>query len=241
MDKAMISVAAGMRARLDALDLLANNIANSSTTGYKADREFYGVYRSAEALLQSGNRATSLPSIDARWTDFSPGTLRDTGSPADLALSGRGFFAVEGSSGPLYTRNGHFQISPSGELVNTEGYRVRLAEGHALKLQSDRTFEVAADGAISQMGQVLGHIQVVTFENPERLEKAAGTYFRNTTGAAPATSEDTQVHQGRLEDSNVNPADGAIRLVSIMRQFEALQKALHIMSEMSSSEVAKVS
>ena len=75
----------------------------------------------------------------------------------------------------------------------------------------------------------------------ELLDKVAGTYFRNTAGVAPAVDNDAQVYQAKLEDSNVNPAEGAVRLVSIMRQFEALQKALHIMGEMSSAEVAKVS
>ena len=82
MDKATIAIAAGMRARIEALDLLANNVANSSTTGYKADKEFYGIYRSEAALRESGDKGMRLPSIDARWTDFSAGTVRETGSPA---------------------------------------------------------------------------------------------------------------------------------------------------------------
>lgn len=110
-----------------------------------------------------------------------------------------------------------------------------------MKLRPESSFEVAVDGTVSQAGQVLGHIEVVTFENPETLDKVAGTYFRNTAGVAPAVDNDAQVYQAKLEDSNVNPAEGAVRLVSIMRQFEALQKALHIMGEMSSAEVAKVS
>lgn len=162
-------------------------------------------------------------------------------SPADLALTGEGFFVLNSPSGPRYTRNGHFQLSPAGGLISTEGYSLRLTESVPLNLRPNLPFQVAADGAVSQGGEVLGHIQVVTFDNLQRLDKLAGCYFQNPAGLVPQSANDIQVHQARLEDSNANPAEAAVRLVSVMRQFESLQKALRIMGEMSSAEVAKVS
>src|ERR1700690_2723679 len=93
MDTLTIAAAGGMRARMESLDMLANNLANTETGGYKTDREFYNLYVSAEAAGLGDGPAATLPVIERPWTDFSQGTLRATGSPLDLALSGKGFFA----------------------------------------------------------------------------------------------------------------------------------------------------
>jgi flagellar basal-body rod protein FlgF len=132
MDPISAAVASGMRARLDSLDMLANNIANTSTAGYKVDREFYSLYRDAEA--EDGMLS---PVIEKPWTDFSQGTLQVTGRPLDLALNGKGFFAVNSPSGTLYTRNGSFQVAPSGDVVTAEGYSVRLEGGAVLRSTSN--------------------------------------------------------------------------------------------------------
>ena len=151
MDPISAAVASGMRARLDSLDMLANNIANASTAGYKVDREFYSLYRDAEA--EDGMLS---PVIEKPWTDFSQGTLQVTGRPLDLALNGKGFFAVNSPSGTLYTRNGSFQVAPSGDVVTAEGYTVRLEGGSVLRSTSNTPMEVAPDGTVKQGGVALG-------------------------------------------------------------------------------------
>ncbi len=104
MDPLLISAASGMKARMESLNMLANNIANSGTSGFKADREFYNLYQQ------------ELPLIENRWTDFSQGTVLATGNPLNMALSGTGFFALNGPGGTVYTRNGNFQVSKSNQL-----------------------------------------------------------------------------------------------------------------------------
>src|SRR5579863_5676685 len=99
MDPLLISAASGMKARMESLDMLANNIANSGTTGFKTDREFYGLYQE------------QLPVIEKQWTDFTQGSLLPTGNALNLGLSGNGFFALNSPAGTVYTRNGAFQIS----------------------------------------------------------------------------------------------------------------------------------
>ena len=99
MDNLTISAASGLRTRMESLDMLANNLANTETSGYKTDREFYNLYQSADAA-EGGGEAT-LPVVERPWTDFSQGTLRVTGGSLDLALSGKGFFTVDGPSGSL--------------------------------------------------------------------------------------------------------------------------------------------
>ena len=236
MDALTVSAASGLRARMESLDLLANNMANAGTAGYKADREFYNLYLAPEA---AGNEApVTLPVIERQWTDFSTGTLRSTGNDLDLALSSKGFFAVNGPSGTLYTRNGSFQVS-GGNLVTTEGYPVRLAGGGALQFDPSRPLEVAADGSVKQNGQALGQLEIVDFSDPAAAVKVGRNYFRGPAKAAGVA----QVQQGKLEDSNANPAESAVRLVSVMRQFEMLQKAVSMGGEMNRraiEEVAKV-
>ena len=151
MDPLTAAAASGLQARLDSLDLLANNLANTSTGGYKADREFYSTYFSPDATGLDPTVGDS-PVVEKRWTDFTQGPLLATGNPTDLALSGPGFFAVDGPRGPLYTRNGSFRISPQGRLVTAEGYTVRQTTGKPLDVEPGAPLQISADGQVAQNG-----------------------------------------------------------------------------------------
>src|SRR5579864_1876133 len=108
MDALTIAATSGLRSRMDSLDLLANNMANTATSGFKMDREFYSIYASVDSNDGiSGNPSATLPVVERQWTDFSPGELQTTGNNLDIALEGSGFFVVAGPKGPLYTRNGN--------------------------------------------------------------------------------------------------------------------------------------
>jgi flagellar basal-body rod protein FlgF len=238
MDSLTISAAGGMQARMQSLDMLANNLANTETGGYKTDREFYDLYASAEAAGADNGPAAALPVIERPWTDFSQGVLRTTGSPLDLALSGKGFFAVDGPSGSLFTRNGSFRISTAGSLVTSEGYPVRTVSGQSLNIQPGGALDVSADGTVSQDGQALGQLQIADFTDTSSLIKQGASYFRGSVDSQPASG--TQVEQGKLEGSNVGAAESAVRLVSVMRQFEMLQKAATLGSQMNKQSVEEV-
>lgn len=247
MDALTVSAASGMKARLESLEMLANNLANQVAAGYKADREFYSLYLAPEALEATGGEAAAwpavLPVIERHWTDFSQGNLVVTGEPAHLAISGPGFFVVEGPGGPLYTRNGAFHLSRAGVLVTAEGYAVLDRAGRPISLDPARPFEVAPDGAIRQAGALVAALAVVAFPQREALAKHAGTYFRPAAGVAPEAASGFELHQGKLESSNVSPAEGAVRLVSLLRQFEMLQRAAALGGEMNRKlieEVARV-
>ncbi len=248
MDSLMISVASGMRARMESLDMLANNLANAATAGYKSDREMYGLYVAQEALdpalAGESPLPSTLPVVEQRWTDFGQGSLTSTGNSLDLALGTKGFFAVEGPDGPLYTRNGSFRISAAGTLTTQEGYAVRGVDGQPIRTQSTAPLEISSDGMVRQEGVVLGQIAVAGAEKGT-LEKAGRNYYRAADpGAPPAPSSDVEVHQGKLEASNVNAPETAVRLVNILRQFEMLQKAAMLSGEMGRravEEVARVS
>src|ERR1700692_2082145 len=122
MDQIAATAASGLRSRMEALDILSNNLANSNTGGFKGDREFYSLYKGEQSIPVNGQQTTALPVIHKAWTDFQQGVLTPTDNPLDVALSGKGFFTVEGPSGPLYTRNGSFKLSTTGVLTNMDGY-----------------------------------------------------------------------------------------------------------------------
>ena len=227
---------------MQSLDLLANNLANSATNGFKRDQEFYGLYSSAEsANADCTGPDSTLPVIQRQWTDFSPGLTQDTGNPLNVALSGSGFFAVNGPDGPLYTRNGDLQVLPSGDLATAEGRALRNAAGGTIQVAPDKPISIASDGTVSQGGQSVGQIQVVNFKSTDSLQKVGNTCFQNTdVKNVPADATDSQVQQGKIEGSNVPVAEGAMRLVGMMRQFEMLQKAIGVSNDMDTKTIQEV-
>ena len=239
MDQSAVAAASGLHSRIETLDLLANNLANSSTAGFKLDREFYSLFSSEDEGDVAG--PSQLPFVNGQWTDFTQGTLTSTGNPLDVALTGQGFFVVKGSSGPLYTRNGSFRISSNGTLVTAEGYTVQDTQGDPIQTQSQNPVDISDDGTVNQDGQTLGQLQIVDFKDRRALSKQGGTYFVNTQPeAAPPIPSDATVSQGRLEESNVVAAESAVRLVGVMRQFEMLQKAVLITSDMNKQAITEV-
>lgn len=231
---------------MESLDMLANNIANASAPGFKADREFYGLYLSAEAAASpDGTSPPVLPVIERQWTDFSQGSLVPTGNSLDLALKGSGFFVASSPGGPLYTRAGNFQLSAAGRLETLDGYAVQDQDGKPILLNSSRSVEIASDGTIRQDGQDVARLGVVDFPDPSALTKHGDSYFQATSSPIPPSpAAGTEIDQGKVEAANSQPAQSAVRLVSILRQFETLQKALTIGADMNRravEEVAKVS
>lgn len=242
MDQISVLAAAGMQARMQSLDLVAYNLANSSTGGYKSDGEFYTLFAS-EAAGEDESGASSVPMIQRQWTDFAPGLLEPTNNPLDFGLSGKGFFVVQGPSGPLYTRNGNFRFSNSGALITSEGYPLLQQNGQPFNANTSQPLEVSRDGNVSQNGKSLGNIEVAEFQNPSGLTKYGANYFTNTTGQEPVDATGAQIYQGKLEASNVSASHGAVRIVGLSRQFEMMQKAISLSNDMGKKaieEVAKV-
>lgn len=244
MDNLTIAAASGLRSRMQSLDLLANNLANSATSGFKRDQEFYSLFSSADSAPAEGQPNSTMPVIERQWTDFSPGPIQVTGNPLDVALNGNGFFVVNGPSGPLYTRSGNLQVLPSGELATSDAYPLRSTTGAPIKTALGKPIEITTDGTVQQDGQTVGQLQVVAFKSTASLQKMSNACFQNSDPKnPPAAATDLEVQQGKIEGSNVPVAEGAMRLVAVMRQFEMLQKAIGISGEMDTKtiqEVAKV-
>jgi flagellar basal body rod protein FlgG len=239
MDNISISAASGMSSRMQSLEMLANNLANVETGGYKADREFFSLYTSADATAdwQTGD-ANTLPVIESQWTDLSQGNLRETSNPLDLAIDGEGLFAIQTKTGVRYTRNGNFRISSKGQLTAPDGSPVQAKGGGQINLQTELPVEVQADGTVQQAGQFVGQIELAAFDAGSATKEGA-SYFVPAQGARIKPAAGTIV-QGKLEQSNVGAAESSVRLVAIMRQFEMLQKAMNIGNELNRAAIEQV-
>jgi flagellar basal body rod protein FlgG len=235
MDPLTITAGAGLRSRAEALDLLANNLANASTSGFKADREAYSLFLSEES-----GQSTS-PFVEQNRTDFSQGQLKQTGDPQDMALEGKGFFLVDSPDGPLLTRDGSFRVNKEGKLTTSEGYEFAAVEPRRIRAVPGQEIEIDGDGVVRQRGEELGRLKLVDTPASSQPAKREGAYFaldkRDLPGLTPSRA---RVQQGKTEAANFSPAEASIRLVNILRQFETMQKALQIGGEMGRRAVDEV-
>jgi flagellar basal body rod protein FlgG len=181
-----------------------------------------------------------MPVVQQAWTDFTQGTLLPTGSSTDLALSTPGFFVVDGPNGPLYTRNGHFRLSTNGTLETQDGYKVKGIDGNPIKVTPGRDFHVSPTGQVQQDGATLSQVAVVNAANPNANERVGAGYFRFPADAKVQPAANAQIAEGKIESSNTVPAYTAVKLVSVMRSFEMLQRAVNLASEMTKKSVEEV-
>jgi flagellar basal-body rod protein FlgF len=240
MDPLTGAAASGLRTSLESLDMLANNLSNVTTTGYKTDREFYDLYTSTDALEPGAYDPTQMPTIQKNWTDFSQGLLQHTGNNLDVGILGEGFIAVSGPSGKLYTRNGAFLLNTSGQLITQEGYPVRDRNGSPIQVDPTKSVEIDTRGGVHQAGQPVGQMDLASFTDMHALSKQGATYFQFNGPATDIRPAAGEVQQGRIEGSNVGSAESAVRLVSVMRQFEMLQKAISIGTDMNKEALEEV-
>ena len=194
-----------------AQEILANNLANVSTTGFRQDRIGF------ERLL-----ASATPSL-GRQIALDPGALDTTGGVLDLALVGPGFFTVQTPDGLAYTRDGSLSLDAEGQLVHRSGNPI-VGEGGPIQLPPGATFEVAADGTVRVNGAAEGRLQIVTFTDPSTLRHAGrGLLTSETPGE---TLETARVAQGSIEASNVDPVGTMVEMMTLLRSFEANHSAL---------------
>lgn len=209
--------------------VVANNIANVNTTGYKADNAIFEEFLmpvAREEQFTGTDRRVSFVQDRTAWHDLGQGQIERTGNPLDVAIDGTGFFAVETPRGERYTRNGSLQISATGELVTNEGYRV-LGESGPIRLQTqDADIMVSQDGSITVRAgreattdQVRGKLRIVTFDQPQRLRKDGASTFAAAANLQPRPAPTPRILQGVLEKSNVRSVVEMTRLIEITRSY----------------------
>src|SRR5919108_6159743 len=193
----------GLQARAEQLNRLAGDLANVGTAGYKAERS---TTAAAERNTNDFSRAlqSAIDVADGPKTiDFRPGTLTPTGSDLDLAIDGRGFFAIETPAGTRYTRNGHFTRRGDNVLATEEGFAV-LGDNGPLRLPTDGGAITVGEGGQLMSGTTpIGRPRIVDFASYEMLGREDGARFRAAQGATPTAARDARLVAGALEQSNV--------------------------------------
>ncbi len=228
MDSGFYSAFAGLAARMDALDVVANNLANISTTGFKAQHEFY---RSFSAWLQPSlttpiNQAVNqFGVLGGASLDLSPGTLQPTGNDTDVALQGAGFFTIQTKNGVRYTRSGNFALNTQRQLVTVQGDLV-LGEQGPIQLPAGQP-SISPDGTISVDGTLVSKLKITDFPPNTPLTMEGNSYFVAPDNAAKPAA-DASVRQGTLEASNSDPVRGAVELIEVQRTAGLMEKALSI-------------
>lgn len=204
------------------VQVLAHNIANLSTTGFR--REDVGFLEHVRAM-PGGDRSLSMAAAEVRITDFGQGDLSLTGASFDFAIDGPGFFMVETPQGDRLTRAGHFMPSDAGELVTAAGHRVLDAGGGAIFVPPDAgPILLAADGTLATADGPIAQLAVVRPLEPETLRREAGQLFLFEGPVEP--EPDARIRQGHLEGSNVDPVLEMARLITVQRAYELGQSFL---------------
>ena len=226
MDSGYYAACAGLAAQTQALDLVANNLANLGTAGYRGQQATF------RTLLAGGSAVAGSP-LNAAVNDFgvlgssrvdlTSGSLNATGNPLDLAVAGTGFFVVQSRQGSLYTRNGGFHRTPEGLLVNSDGDAL-LGEQGPISLPNGAV-AVSSDGTFSVDGAVVAKLRIAEFALDTPLSAVGNALYSAPAGSAlPAAS--SSIRQGMLEESNVSPVEATVQLIVIQRNAEMMQRAL---------------
>jgi flagellar basal-body rod protein FlgF len=226
---------AGLRAQSQALELIASNVANISTTGF---REQQPMFRS---LLASAGHPLTDPLnhaindfgvLEGSRTDLSTGTLERTGNSLDLAIEGKGFFVIKTREETLYTRNGNFRVSAKGQLTTAAGDLVIGEQGLPkepglpISLPSG-DISISPDGTISVGGAVAGKLRIVEFA-PGTVLAAEGNSYYSAPVTALRASPGSNVRQGMLESSNVNSVKAVVDMIAAQRHAEMLERAMSV-------------
>lgn len=224
MDNSLLVSLSQQLAAYRSMDVIANNIANASTPGFKREtakfEEYVTYVRPSET--QTGPQALSFVKDAGVVRDLGQGELNSTGATLDFAINGKGFFAVQTPAGMRYTRDGHFSLNQDGQLVTSDGYAVQGDGGAITITPDDGNVSVGADGTISSIlngaANQIAKLQVVTFPNERAMTKVGSNLYSTTQAATPST--ESTVAQRMLEGSNVKPVIEISHMVEVMRAYE---------------------
>ena len=227
-----------------ALEVTANNVANQSTAGFKAERLTFREYIAelddgAAGAPQNGDPFVSLVFDPSSFTDFSAGALTATYGDLDFAIDGPGFFAVETASGVRYTRDGRFSVNGLGELVTQSGARVLDDGGAPILLDPNRGgVALTPEGGLQQAGAPIANIGVFEFDEPQALSRTGDNLF--ITDEDPERARRPRLRQGFLEAANAEPIRAMTDMIDIMRAYEQTARLIETASELSRETIDRL-
>ncbi len=204
------------------MDLIANNIANANTDGFKAERMLFATY-----LQPIGPQGTAAFVQDiAVAHDLREGDIATTGNPLDIAIKGEGFLPVDTTDGVRYTRGGHFRLDKDGVIVTSNGHPLLGDDGFPIiAAPGDTDIAISPDGVVTAEGGIeIGRLAVVTFDNLYALTRVAGGLYR--TDQTPIPADRAEIVQGAVERSNVEPVVEMTRMIALLRSYQSTQRLI---------------
>ena len=221
------------------MDIVANNLANMNTSGFKGEKIMFVEHlsKSKGGHRPISEKVTYVRDI-ATVRDFSKGPLESTGNPLDLGIAGEGFFTVQTDQGERYTRNGRFQLDQGGQLVNQQGLPVLTEGGQPIFFApGEANISISQDGTVTTENGEIGKLSLVKFSSPQNLKPGAGGLFeyKNAPNAGRGDDDDAgqiqqvekpNIKQGMLEGSNVMPIIEMSKMIDVHRTYDSVKSFL---------------
>ncbi|HEX2942253.1 MAG TPA: flagellar basal-body rod protein FlgF [Rhodopila sp.] len=223
------------------MDVIANNLANANTPGYREERVQFSdwIDKQQGTAPVRGIRSISYTQDRATWREAQAGTITHTGNPYDLALSGDGYFTINTKNGPRLTRDGRFGPMPDGTLADSSGNPVLDVNGKPIKIPpTEVRVAIAGDGSVSSESGTLGKIGVVQPKDPMAMQAEGGTTFIANSPTTPVRSPG--IVQGAVEDSNVQPVLEMTRMIDTQRQFQFVTQVIQAESDRQQNAIQKI-
>lgn len=231
------------------LDVVANNVANINTTGFKADKSLFQEYLTSgahEDNFVGRDRNVSFVQDRATLHDMTSGPLEETKNPLDVAIDGNAFLVVQTAGGERYTRDGGLQINSTGQLVTKSGNPVLGTSGPIVFQPSDKDITIAQDGnitvleGVNRIDSVRGKLRMVSFAQAQRLLKDGSNLYSAGEGATATPTITSKVNQGFIEKSNVNSVMEMSRMIEVTRAYTQISAMLQQQTDMRKSAIEKL-
>jgi flagellar basal-body rod protein FlgF len=224
------------------LDVIANNVANAQTNGFKRrlsdTREYQMPVASDETFRRGDDRRISFVVDRGTPLDTSLGQLEPTGNPLDAAINGDAYFKVQTPQGERFTRNGAMMVNAKGELVNSDGHVMMGEQGVFQVAATERDLRVASDGSITSSVGNRGRLALVRFKDQQVLENAGANTF--TTKTQPEPAPQARIQSGFIERSNVSPVVEISRMLEVTRQYQNIASMMGRSDELRRSAIQKL-
>lgn len=231
------------------LDVVANNVANVNTNGFKADQQLFEEYLTSgahEDNFRGQDRRVSYVQDRGTYRDFTQGSFERTGNALDVAIEGNGFLAVQTTAGERYTRDGSLRINNVGQLVTSSGDAVLGTGGQIVFQPTDHDINISPDGTVTVVegtattDSIRGKLRLVSFADPQGAQKQGNNLYAAPNGATPQQDTKSTIQQGYVEKSNVNAVGEMSHMVEVMRAYQQVASMLQNQSDMRKNAIDKL-
>jgi len=230
------------------MDVIANNVANANTNGFKADHSLFEEYLNSNAREDNfvgSDRRVSYVQDRGTFRDVGQGPMEATNNPLDMAIDGNAFFAVQANGAERYTRDGKFSLSSTGQLVTSDGNLVLGTAGPITFQPTDRDINIAPDGTVTVLegtaktDSIRGKIRMVTFDDPAKLTKLGANLYSAGSANQQVDTKST-VQQGYIEKSNVNGVSEMAKMIEVMRAYTGVASMLQQLNEVRRASIERL-